>query len=148
MNDVSKHMFYDVIDLSKYIITECVKKDTPITNMQLQQILYQIQKAFLKQDEYAFVDNIEAWTFCPVVPRAYYRFCGNGVMPITWIYDIKTIQEEDKMLIDEIIDRYRVISPYDILNKSYGKEGAWQQTYNQGEGNHKPIPSAMIKSEE
>lgn len=147
MIGISKYMFYDVINLSKYIITKCVKKNTPITNMQLQQILYQIQKVFLKKDEYAFIDNIEAWTFGPVVPRAYYRFCGNGVMPITWTYDISTIQEEDTLLIDRIIDRYRTISPYDILNKSYGKESAWQQTYNQGRGNRRSIPSALIKSE-
>ena len=70
------------VDLSKYIVTKCAVDDCPISNLQLQKILYYIQKYFLKHDSIAFYDDIEAWQFGPVVPSSYYRFCGFGAMPI------------------------------------------------------------------
>lgn len=52
---------YNAIDLSKYIVSKCVIDGHPISNLQLQKILYYIQKDFLQRDEVAFSDNIEAW---------------------------------------------------------------------------------------
>lgn len=67
---------YNAIDLSKYIVSKCVTDGHPISNLQLQKILYYIQKDFLQRDEVAFSDNIEAWQFGPVVPNVYYHYCG------------------------------------------------------------------------
>ena len=39
---------YSAVDLAKYIINKCVKDEVPISNIQLQMILYCIQKEFLK----------------------------------------------------------------------------------------------------
>ena len=49
---------YNAIDLSKYIVSKCVKDGHPVSNLQLQKILYYIQKDFLQRDEIAFSDNI------------------------------------------------------------------------------------------
>ena len=48
---------YNAIDLSKYIVSKCVTDGHPISNLQLQKILYYIQKDFLQRDEVAFSDN-------------------------------------------------------------------------------------------
>ena len=40
---------YKATELAKYIVTKCTNEDQPITNLQLQKILYYIQKEFLKQ---------------------------------------------------------------------------------------------------
>ena len=53
---------YVALDLSKYIISKCVRDGHPISNLQLQKILYYIQVYFLKHDNIAFPDAIEAWT--------------------------------------------------------------------------------------
>ena len=74
---------YKAIDLANYIVEKCIKDDNPITNLQLQKILYFIQKDFLKRGTRAFSDDIEAWKFGPVVPNVYFYFCGFGAMPIS-----------------------------------------------------------------
>ena len=64
---------YKAMELSTYIVSKCIKEDCPISNLQLQKILYYIQKAFLDRGDRAFSDNIEAWQFGPVVPNVYRR---------------------------------------------------------------------------
>ena len=60
---------YTAINLSKYIVFKCIEDGHPISNLQLQKILYYIQKDFLCRDDLAFSDDIEAWQFGPVVPN-------------------------------------------------------------------------------
>ena len=62
---------YSALELSKYIVTKCINDGEPISNLQLQKILYYIQRDFLRQGEAAFSDTIEAWQFGPVVPNVY-----------------------------------------------------------------------------
>ena len=76
---------YRAMDLANYIVDKCIKDNVPITNLQLQRILYFIQKDFLKRGSPAFSDYIEAWEFGPVVPNVYFCFCGFGTMPILFI---------------------------------------------------------------
>ena len=98
-------MAYSAVELSKYIITKCARENKPISNLQLQKILYFIQKEYLqKKGVPAFNDPIEAWRFGPVVPESYYFFCGAGAMPITDIYDDFCISPADAELIDKIAE--------------------------------------------
>ena len=45
---------YSALELSKYIVTKCINDGEPISNLQLQKILYYIQRDFLRQGEAAF----------------------------------------------------------------------------------------------
>lgn len=63
---------YRAIELSKYIVSKCIDDGFPISNLQLQKILYYIQRDFLRIGKPAFPDAIEAWQFGPVVPNVYY----------------------------------------------------------------------------
>lgn len=54
-------MCYSAVDLSKYIVYKCITEGQPISNLQLQKILYYIQREFLKNDRIAFADDIQAW---------------------------------------------------------------------------------------
>lgn len=51
---------YRAMDLANYIVDKCIKDNTPITNLQLQRILYFAQKDFLERESRAFSDDIEA----------------------------------------------------------------------------------------
>lgn len=137
---------YSVIELSKYIVTKCVHEGRPISNLQLQKILYYIQKEYVKSNSQAFFEEIEAWQFGPVVPEAYYRFCGFGAMPITLTYDDINIQESDKLIIDPIVIEKRNMNPWDLVEDTHQPNGAWSQIYNGGAGNHKVIPIELIKA--
>ena len=40
---------YSALSMAKYIIDKCTKDEYPISNLQLQKILYYIQREFLQQ---------------------------------------------------------------------------------------------------
>lgn len=137
---------YSALDLSKYIVSKCIKDNHPISNLQLQKILYYIQKNFLKNESIAFLDEIEAWQFGPVVPNVYYHFCGFGAMPIFNSRDDYLINTEDAPAIDNIIEEKRVLDPWVLVSETHKPGGAWDQIYSGGQGNHKVIPAELIKA--
>lgn len=134
---------YDVLELSKYIITKCTKEDEPISNLQLQKILYYIQKAFLQAGKIAFCDDIEAWQFGPVVPEVYYHFCGYGAMPICAEYEDINIFDSD---VDSMVEEKRKLNPWDMVKETHQAGGAWDQTYRQGSGSYQVIPKELIRT--
>lgn len=138
---------YKATELAKYIVTKCTNEDQPITNLQLQKILYYIQKEFLKQARLAFVDDIEAWQFGPAVPNLYYMFGGFGAMPITVSYKDISVELADKKLIDSIIESKRILNPWEISEEIQKQGSAWYQTYKNGKGNHQVIPKDFISKE-
>ena len=136
---------YSAIELSKHIVTKCTTDNYPISNLQLQKILYYIQKYYLVRNSIAFSDNIEAWQFGPVVPNVYYRFCGFGAMPITNTYDDTNISFEDAQIIDAIVEEKRALDPWVMVEETHKKKGAWDQIYRNGLGNRDVIPCELIK---
>ena len=137
---------YSAVELSKYIVDKCTRDGHSISNLQLQKILYYIQKAFLQRDELAFPDEIEAWQFGPVVPNSYYRFCGFGSMPIvSKCDDTVDLCDEDKKEIDNIVEVKRKLNPWDMVDETHKDGRAWSKIYNKGLGNHTVIPVELIK---
>ena len=137
---------YKAMELSTYIVSKCIKEDCPISNLQLQKILYYIQKAFLDRGDRAFSDNIEAWQFGPVVPNVYDHYCGYGAMPISFLFLLYDVAKEDKQLIDSIVESKRVLAPWDLVEETHKKGGAWDKTYKNGSGSHEVIPTELIKA--
>ena len=138
---------YAAIDLSKYIVLKCIKDGHPISNLQLQKILFYIQKDFLSKGKIAFADDIEAWQFGPVVPDVYYYFCGFGAMPISIMQGEYTIEEQDKAIVDEIIETKRILDPWELVAETHKLGGAWDQIYRNGLGNHQVISTELIRTE-
>lgn len=137
---------YTAIDLSKYVVSKCIADGHPISNLQLQKILYYIQKDFLGRDRLAFSDDIEAWQFGPVVPNVYYHYCGYGAMPISSNYEKFDLEFEDKKVINNIVESKRVLDPWTMVAETHKTNGAWDQIYRNGLGNHKVIPIDLIKA--
>lgn len=138
---------YKAIDLSKYIVTKCIVDGCAISNLQLQKILYYVQKDFLKRDCVAFSDDIEAWQFGPVVPAVYYKFCGFGAMPITSTFEVGEIDSLDLQAIERVVDAKKLLNPWDLVADTHRENGAWDQIYQNGLGNHRVIPLSLIKTE-
>lgn len=132
---------YNALELAKYIVTKCTNDKCPISNLQLQKILYYIQKSFLSNGHLAFSDDIEAWQFGPVVPNVYYHFCGYGAMPIDITYDTGISDST----IDKIIDEKRVLDPWVMVKETHKSGGAWNEIFNK-RGAHSVIPVSLIKS--
>ena len=120
----------------------------PISNLQLQKILYYIQKNFLNRNSIAFPDNIEAWPFGPVVPDVYYHYCGYGAMPIMSSHESFPVhlEPEDTAVIDNIVEEKRQLNPWTMVAETHKANGAWDQIYQNGAGSHKVIPTDLIKA--
>ena len=110
------------LDLSKYIITKCMNDRKPISNLQLQKILYYIQVEFLqKRGVRAFSDEIEAWQFGPVVKAVYQQYCGAGSLPLRFVYeDVENISSGEKEIINSIVTDKREKEPWDLVAEKPG----------------------------
>ena len=143
---------YPVLELAKYIVSKCIKDKHGISNLQLQKILFSIQREFLQKCKVAaFPESMEAWPFGAVVPEVYYYFSGSGAMLIGVCDEpdeavIQSMPPEDRKLIDSIIKSKRDLAVWDLADETNKHGGAWESIYNNGSGNKKIIPAETIKS--
>ena len=134
------------LDLSKYIVSKCANDGHPISNLQLQKILYYIQKDYLLSGSQAFSDDIEAWQFGPVVPNVYYYYSGFGAMPISLVTsNSHSFASEDMSRIDSIVIAKRDLNPWDMVSETHKSGGAWDDVYNNGQGYRGIISPELIK---
>lgn len=102
---------YKAETISEYIIDKCANEGHPVTNFQLQLILYFIQINFMKLiNVAAFDEDIEAWKNGPVIPEIYdkYDYCAGT--PIYETYKDtanKIYRTPDKEIIDAVIESIR-----------------------------------------
>ena len=136
---------YSALNIAKYTINKCTKDRCPISNLQLQKILYYIQREFLQQGEIAFPEEIEAWQFGPVVPEVYRQYCGFGALPIRMRYMVR-IELDDIRMINPIIEKKRILNPWDMVSDTHSSGKAWDLIYRDGAGDHQVIPQELIKS--
>lgn len=136
---------YSALNMAKYIIDKCTKDRYPISNLQLQKILYYIQREFLQQGTVAFPESIEAWQFGRVVPEVYKQYCGFGALPIRMRY-VVDIRSSDENIINPIIEKKRILNPWDMVSDTHSSGKAWDLIYRGGLGDHQIIPQELIKS--
>lgn len=134
---------YSAMQIAHYIINKCTIEGCPISNLQLQKILYYIQRSFLKVGMCAFSDNIEAWQFGPVVREVYNNYCGFGAAKIRLIYDVN-LREDFQRIIDPIVEEKRRLNPWDLVEDTHHPDKAWAVIYKEGMGNHRVIPNNLI----
>ncbi|MGN2348321.1 Panacea domain-containing protein [Clostridium cagae] len=140
---------YNVLDVSLYVAHHSAEKGTPISNLQLQKILYYIQAMFLvNKGVECFNEEILHWNYGPVIREAYdeFKVYGNGFIPkdveySKIIFDSKTNQIdfskeslddelfclEDIVLMNVVIDAYRTKAPFELVNKTH-QEDPWSKT--------------------
>lgn len=137
---------YSAMEFAKYIVKKCIADSHPISNLQLQKILFYIQKDFLQRDSVAFYDDIEAWQFGPVVPNVYYHYCGFGAMSILYSDDEAFLDGSITRYVDPIVEAKRILDPWTMVAETHKPNGAWDMIYQNGLGNHCTIPTELIKT--
>lgn len=126
---IEKRKNYTAQDIADYIVQYCNSKGEPISNLQLQKILYFVWIDYYKQNkEYLFDEEFNAWKLGPVIISVYNRYCVYGGMPIV-SYSHREFPELDESL-GELIDKYRSMSATELVNLSHAKDGAWNEIYN------------------
>lgn len=138
---------YSALDVAKFVITFCTSIGNPISNLQLQKILYFLQVHFAKQFERLYRDDLYAWQYGPVIPDIYYLFAGYGASEIASKYDIN-IREQEQQEIIPIIKRLIQIDPWQLVEMTHKKGGPWDWTYDEGRGINGIINFEMLINDE
>lgn len=134
------------LDLSKYILHKCTVENKPISNLQLQKILFFAQKAVLqKYDEPLFNEELEAWRFGPVSPEVYYKYKGYGSSDILVFEINKKPDANYKKIIDQVVEDKRTKYIWDLVEESHKKDGSWYKIFDMGKGEREIIPKGLIK---
>lgn len=139
------NIMYSALEIAKYIIDKCTKDRCPVSNLQLQKILYYVQREFLRQGTLAFSEEIEAWQFGPVVREVYRQYCGFGAMPIRMRYAV-SLDPDYMRIINSIVEKKRRLNPWDMVSDTHGSGKAWDLIYRDGAGNYQVIPQELIRS--
>ncbi len=141
-------MWYDALDIARFIITECFKNNIAISNLKLQKLLYFLWVDFFKgTGRRLFMDDFCAWQLGPVVPTVYYEYCSYAGRPIVEYYETG-ISAADSALLSSLIRKYANIPASRLVSMTHKKGSAWDVIYRDGLGNRNVIPFELIIEKE
>lgn len=138
---------YTAMDIADHIVVRCANSGRPVTNLQLQKILYYVQLNFLRRlNNCAFDDDILAWRHGPVVKEVYYKYSIWGrheIVPRALQAAKETFLEKDRELIDRVTDACVLLEPWELVERSQKAGGPWHRSF---DGNlEKVIPKELMK---
>lgn len=139
---------YNAVDVASYIVGRCANLGRPVTNLQLQKIMYYQQLNFLRiYDKCIFEDDILALRHGPAVKEVYYKYniWGRHEIVPRAVQTVKgTFLEKDRELIDRVTDVCLLLDPWELVERSQKAGGPWQQSF---DGNlDKVIPKELMKN--
>lgn len=129
-------MAYSVQDIAKWILLrnkceEAMEGGDFISNLKLQKLLYYAQGSYLAlKDVPLFDEEIEAWTYGPVVPEIYQTYKGYGSYGIDtseMTMDLDLINEDDKKILEEVYDVFGQYSASKLVKMTH-EETPWRIT--------------------
>ena len=136
---------YDIQELSKYLTVSSYKNGTPISNLQLQKVLYFIYIDFLKNNIVLVNDNIEAWQYGPVFPTVYKTFKVFCNLKITKPFDttkfIDDCNSDDLEQINTMVTDLSSEKPWELVNRSHETGTPWAKVF---KGVNTSIPSEIL----
>lgn len=125
---------YSALDVADYIVERCANLGRPVSNLQLQKILYYVQLNFLRTfDRCVFEDDILAWRHGPVVKEVYYKynvFGRHAIVPRITQTTRGMFLEKDRDLIDRVTDACVQLDPWELVERSHKVGGPWHQSFN------------------
>lgn len=130
------------IDAAKYIINKAIDNNNPVSNLQLQKILY-----FAQEDNNAELlkDDFQAWDFGPVIPGVYHEFKDNGANTIKRKQEQVEVSKADRKKLDKTYDSLKGYTAGRLVTRAHEKNRAWDRVYEKG--NNNTIAKAEIKKD-
>lgn len=155
---------YKALDLACYVANEyAIKYKKEISNIKLQKSLYflfaywggfmaqsklgKVEETF-DYPEYLFNDEIEAWTYGPVIPKVYHDFTNYyNESKVINIQTILKANEFVKSFIDDLLSEIFPLSDFKLVDISHD-DNCWKDNYNPNDQRHsKEISKEAIISE-
>ena len=123
----------NVYDVANFFVemTNATEDDT-ITNLKLNKLMYFAQGCFLaRTGKRLFPEDIEAWTYGPVVPEVYhkYKVCGrNAIESVDDDFTVDSFTEEE---LETLIDVMREMAKYTsstLVSITHREDSPWSHT--------------------
>lgn len=135
--------------LAHYVVEKCYRDGHPVSNLQLQKILYFLQVVFCRSrggKELLFPAEFQAWPYGPVLPEIYKEFSKYGGRAIEKKYGEGNPSNDPEIMrfIDDGIDILSKKSPWDLVNLSHMNGTPWDQIYNAPNGYKSVIPNELL----
>ncbi len=137
----------DARRLAHYVVDKCTEERYPVSNLQLQKIMYFLQSVYCEATgQLLFEEEFEAWPYGPVLSDVYREFSSYGGGLICRNYDDfdPNMLGAAKVFIDEGIQVLRQKSPWDLVATSHADGSPWSVVWNSGAGYKKTIPNNLI----
>jgi uncharacterized phage-associated protein len=139
----------DAKAISSYFIARSSElNENDLTNLKLQKLLFYAQAERLKKlGKPMFPEQIEAWSYGPVVSSVYHWLKGCGAYPIT-TFDIDAddskLSSVERIYLNSIWNQYSKYSANFLVTKTHEKNSPWEKAFT-GQKNS-VIPVESIKS--
>lgn len=121
------------LDLAKYIILDSAKIGYPVSNLQLQKVLYFTNMFYISKNDTNLIDEpFEAWQFGPVIREIYDEYSINGSNRI-YLENDETFYNKTREMLDEetknvVVMLYKA-NVWTLVDYSHYKGGAWDKTF-------------------
>ena len=137
------------MDLAHYTIDRCNSEGNPISNLQLQKILYFLQSVYCRATggSLIFPEEFEAWPYGPVLPEVYGEYSYYGASVIDDVSYGSTVKDDPDVCaflndgIDDLSGKY----PWDLVKTSHAPGGPWDTVWDDGDGYKHNIPNELIR---
>lgn len=134
---------YCAMEIAQYVVNRRYRKGKPISNLQLQEILYFLQLIYASTNkELLFADQFEAWPYGPVIRDVYVEFSDCGGFPIKRGFDVE-IGKPLCSFLDAGMDVLADKSPWELVSISHAEGSPWDLVYNK-QNRHKGIISNTL----
>ncbi len=121
---------YVADQVADYIINWCLDNKIQITNLKLQKLLYFVQgENYRYRRQRLFKDDFYAWKLGPVIPSIYNGYAIYSSAPLPRQASENTIDPETRSFIDKILQKYAIISTWDLVDLSHSQD-PWKDNYN------------------
>lgn len=133
--------FMDADLFARYIVNRCVKKDKPVSIIDLDSFLFIINVFnIMYTGKYLYRQDFVAIPLGPSIKSVRKDFSMYGGRGIVTTFDLEFTERFSKF--DYMIDALLEKSPYDLSRVSKGS--AWQRAFAEGYGKDSVIPRSLI----
>lgn len=138
----------DGLTVAMYVIDRCTRMGKPISNLQLQKILYYIQLNFYHHFNMQLIrEEFEAWDYGPVIPAVYLYFRSYGATRICNLYEsergIFFENQRQEQLINRVIEVCTSVTAGKLVSISHSSNSPWAKVYERKHKNR--IPNNLIR---
>ncbi len=138
---------YSVREVAHHIVDLCARESEPISNLQLQKILYFVQQQYAwETGRLLFDDAFEAWQYGPVQPEVYREYASLGGAKIRKVYGTSLLASDEKatQVVVSVTRRGRSQNLWRLVDATHVKGSPWDRTYRGGLGNHPVIDNSYF----